>query len=126
MNDLKNANSQKGILCIEDDRDTCELLSLLFPDYKIAFAYTIADALKFFEVQRFDLILMDNWLPDGSGIELCQKIRAADPDVPIVFTSGVGQKSEIQKAMDAGAQTYLVKPYEPIKLQQIVKELLEK
>lgn len=117
--------SKASILCVEDDRDTCELLGVLFPDYDIVFAHTASEGLRLFESRRFDLCLLDNWLPDGSGIELCKKIRALDDGVPIVFASAAGFKADIQKALDAGAQEYLVKPYEPEKLRQIVKNLIE-
>ena len=128
MNDKAVARSagKAGILCVEDDRDTCELLSVLFPDYEVVFAHSAREGLRLFESRSFELCLLDNWLPDGSGIELCRKIRALDEHVPIVFASAAGFKSDIQAALDAGAHEYLVKPYEPEKLRKIVKKLLDK
>ena len=126
MNNSTTAPSDKAsILCVEDDRDTCELLGVLFPNYDIVFAHTVSEGFRLFESRHFDLCILDNWLPDGSGIELCSKIRALDKGVPIVFASGAGFKADIQKALDAGANEYLVKPYEPEKLRQIVKNLIE-
>lgn len=118
--------NRKHILCVEDNEDNCELIGLILPEHEIVFAHTIAEALQRFTEKHFDLCILDNWLPDGSGIELCRRIRQLNEAVPIVFVSGVGNKPEIQKALDAGAAHYLVKPYEPEKLRQIVKELLEK
>lgn len=118
------ASSKKRILCVEDDKDTCELLSLLFAEYEVVFASSIAEALSLLESEHFDLYVLDNWLPDGSGIEVCRKIHELKPEIPIIFTSAVGQKSEIKKALSAGAREYLVKPYEPEKLQKVVKELI--
>ena len=127
MNDSISEPSQKvRVLCVEDDKDTCELIGLLFPNYEVAFAHTVGEGITLFESRRFDLCVLDNWLPDGSGIELCRKIRVVNSTVPIVFASAVGYQAEIQQAFDAGAQEYLVKPYEPEKLQKIVKKLLEK
>ena len=127
MNNSTPAPSQQGsILCVEDDKDTCELLGVLFPNYDVVFAHTVGEGLRLFESRQFNLCLLDNWLPDGSGIELCKKIRALNQDIPIVFASAVGYKADIQKALDAGAQEYLVKPYEPEKLLKIVKNLIEK
>lgn len=126
MNNLTAASSNRAsILCVEDDKDTCELLSVLFPDYDVVFAHTASEGLRLFKSRKFDLCILDNWLPDGSGIELCKKIRALDENVQIVFASAAGFKSDIQKALDAGACEYLVKPYEPEKLRKIVKNLIE-
>ncbi|HEX8248109.1 MAG TPA: response regulator [Pyrinomonadaceae bacterium] len=115
---------KKRILCVEDDKDTCELLSILFSEYDVIFAGSLREAFSLLESEHFDLYVLDNWLPDGSGIEVCRKIHALKPDVPIIFTSAVGQRSEIKKALAAGAREYLVKPYEPEELQKIVKELI--
>lgn len=59
---------------------------------------------------QFDAYLMDNRLPDISGLELCEPIRAFDSDTPIVFYSGDGTQSNKDKAFLAGAQDYIVKP----------------
>lgn len=118
--------TEKMILCVEDDRDTCELLQILLTDWKTDFAHRLSDAFAMLENSRFDLYILDNWLPDGSGIDLCRRIRSIDEAAPIIFTSAVGNKSEIKKAKDAGAVEYLVKPYDPGNLQKIVKELLSK
>jgi DNA-binding response OmpR family regulator len=115
---------KKRILCVEDDKDTCELLGILFSEYEVVFADSLKQAFSLLASQHFDLYVLDNWLPDGSGIEVCQRIHALKPLIPIIFTSAVGQKSEIKKALAAGAREYLVKPYEPEDLQKIVKDLL--
>jgi DNA-binding response OmpR family regulator len=119
-------SEKKRILCVEDDKDTCELLNLLFSDYEVVFAHNLAEAFCLLEKQHFDLYVLDNWLPDGSGIDVCEKIHALKPEVPIIFTSAVGNKTEIKKALDAGAREYLIKPYEPENLQKIVKDLISK
>ena len=113
-----------SVLCVEDDKDTCELLSFLFPDYEVVFAHTMQEGLRAFESRKFDLCILDNWLPDGSGIDLCRKFRQIDSEMPIIFASAAGYKADIEKAARAGAQEYLVKPYEPETLRQIVKKLL--
>lgn len=126
MNNLSDSlSNKKTILCAEDDQDNCELLTFLLTDYDVIFAGSVKAAVELFETRPFDLVLLDNWLPDGSGVDLCRQLRALNPAVPIIFASGVGQKEEIRKALDAGAQAYLVKPYFPEDLQKIVKELLE-
>lgn len=117
---------KKRILAVEDDADSCELLEFILADYEIVFASGIDEALILFVNQDFQLCLLDNKLFDGIGTELCKEIRALNKSVPIVFASGVSSRNDIQKALDAGAQAYLVKPYFPEDLKKIVKELVEK
>jgi len=115
----------KRVLCVEDDRDTCEVLKFVMTDYEFTAVHSVGEAQKFIEEKNFDLYVLDNWLPDGSGIELCEDIRKSGSISPILFTSAIGQRQDIQLAMDAGADRYLVKPYEPEILLQTVKELLK-
>src|SRR5205823_2884129 len=78
--------------------------------YQVVITSTLADGLSLAKGVSFDLYLLDNWLPDGSGIELCRRIRVFDGSTPIVFYSGAAFQSDYNQAMDAGAQEYLVKP----------------
>lgn len=96
----------------------------MFRGYELKFAHSIAEAEPLIADQEFDLYILDNWLPDGSGVELCKKIRRAKPDTPIVFTSAVAFQKSVDEATAAGANRYLVKPIEPDQLKQVVKELL--
>lgn len=128
MTQVKKApvhSAAKRILCVEDDKDTCDYLSFLFRDYDFIFTNKKADAEKIVEEQEFNLFILDNWLPDGNGIELCRKIRGLNPDTPILFTSAVGLKNDIEAAAAAGANRYLLKPCDPDMLQKTVKELLD-
>lgn len=122
---MNSVIQKKRILSVEDDADSCELLEFVLADYEVVFASGIGEAVRLFQNGNFHLCLLDNWLSDGAGIELCLKIRILNEAVPIVFASGIGHKNDIQKALDAGAQAYLVKPYFPEELQKVVKELIE-
>jgi DNA-binding response OmpR family regulator len=123
-NDNNQPLSHKRVLCVEDDRDTCDVLRFVLTDYDFTAVDSVAAAQKLIHRDRFDLYVLDNWLPDGSGVELCQSIRELGINVPIVFTSAIAQSHEVEIAMRAGADRYLVKPYEPEHLVQTVKELL--
>ena len=114
----------KKVLCVEDDRDTCEVLHFVMTDYEFTAVHSVEEAKPLIESQSYDLYILDNWLPDGSGVDLCKKIREKHTRTPIIFTSAIGQLKEIDLAMEAGADRYLVKPYEPEALIKTVKELL--
>jgi two-component system, OmpR family, alkaline phosphatase synthesis response regulator PhoP len=75
--------------------------------------------------KRFDLYLIDSWLPDVSGITLCEQLRAFDQATPILFYSGAGSKRDIEQAFMLGAQGYLIKPVECERLVAEVSRLIE-
>jgi|SRR5678815_1913846 DNA-binding response OmpR family regulator len=107
------ANTPKGrILCTEDDEDTRELLvlSLKKAGYEVICTDSPEKALALIQAEKFDLCLMDNWMPGISGEDLCKKIRAFDSKTPILFYSGAAYQEDRDRAMNSGAQGYLVKP----------------
>lgn len=121
-------NQGRSILCVEDDIDTCELiaLSLGLSGYKVEAAHSVKDALWKAREEHYSLYSIDTNLPDGSGVELCRQIRAFDPTTPIIFYSAAAFPSQIEKAMRAGAQAYLVKPTDPAVLTKTIDCLLPK
>ena len=103
---------RKRILFVEDDEDTQELMLFLLGDYgyEVVIAASVSNALECAKSGGLALCILDHWFTESNGIELCEQIRAFDPDTPIVFYSGAGYKADIEKGLAAGAQAYLVKP----------------
>jgi CheY-like chemotaxis protein len=79
-------------------------------DYEAVSARTQAEALRLARSQSFDLFVMDQRFPDGTGVDLARKIRAFQPETPIVFFSGVARDPDREEALRSGAQAYLAKP----------------
>ena len=100
------------ILCVDDHEDTSEMLKLLLAqeDYEVVTAVTIEDALRLANSRDFDLYVLDKRLPDGSGIELCEKLGAATPDIPCMFYTGDAYEMHRREAIAAGADCYVTKP----------------
>jgi len=71
---------------------------------------TAVQALSSIETERFDLYVLDAWLPEIDGFELCRRMRAIDRHTPILFFSGAAHTADRKKGLDAGANAYLVKP----------------
>jgi len=105
--------TKQRILCVEDDEDTCTVLTLLLErsNYEVTIASSTDDALRFAQSGSFDLYILDNWFGDGSGIELCQRIRESDPHTPIIFYSAAAYEHDKQEGVEAGAQAYVAKPH---------------
>ena len=103
---------RKRILCIEDDEDTCLLLTelLSYAGYEVVSAQTAAEGVKLAQSNGFALYLLDNWLPDGSEVDACKLIRSFDSNTPIIFYSAAVYDLDRQQALEAGAQVYLGKP----------------
>lgn len=109
---LRPMTPKGRILCTEDDADTRELLALTLTiaGYEVTCTDNPDQALEHIRTGKFDLCLMDNWMPGISGEDLCVRIREFDKKTPILFYSGAAYESDKQRARDAGAQGYLVKP----------------
>ena len=103
--------TKSRILCIEDDMDTCELVTFVFTQsgYEIT-SCNQTDCLKILHEEKFLAIILDNYFDGLSGINICQDIRTVDPTTPIIFLSGEARQTEIDKAITAGADAYLIKP----------------
>lgn len=112
---------------MEDDADTREFISILLKteNYQVVLAANYSEALLLARVMRFDLYIMDNWMPGGSGIDLCKKLRGFDATTPIIFYSGAAYDSDKREAFACGAQVYLTKPVDNDTLIETVAHLLK-
>jgi DNA-binding response OmpR family regulator len=100
------------ILCVDDDEDSREMLTQLL---KLALIEaktvgTAVQALSSMQTERFDLYVIDAWLPKIDGFELCRRMRAIDRHTPILFFSGAAHTADRKKGLAAGANAYVVKP----------------
>lgn len=115
-----------AILCIDDDKDNCDLLTFLFEQegFEVQTCETIAEGLFQAKQRTFGAIILDNYLGKTNGPEICREIRWFDPVTPIIFYSGEARQTEIDKALAAGANAYLVKPNDFGKLTVTISELI--
>ena len=122
---LSKSNIQ--ILCVEDDEDTCELMTYILSqeDFDVSSADTVEKAFQLAKTEKFALYILDDWLPDGNGTDLCRKIKEFDKTAPVIFYSGAARAADIEAAMEAGADEYLVKPNGWDKLLETVHRLVE-
>lgn len=100
------------VLYADDNEDSCLMLSTMlgFSSIETTSANTIDEALRLAQAERFDLYLLDSRFPEGSGLELCRKLREYNSSIPIVFYSGEAYEADKAKGFTAGADAYLVKP----------------
>lgn len=119
---------KKRILCVENDHVSCEMLAnfLHILGYEVVSANKGADALRIARQESFDAYVLDNLLPDMSGIELCKQIRAIDEDTPIIFYSDAVGQADRQEAKSAGAQSYINKPGNKDELEEAIPKLFKR
>ena len=103
------------ILYIEDDLDTRELVAFVLSSNacQVVTSPDHDHALTLAKTERFDLYILDNWLPGISGTDLCKHLREFDSSTPILFYSGAAFETDRRHALSCGAQGYLIKPATP-------------
>jgi two-component system, chemotaxis family, chemotaxis protein CheY len=119
-----------GKILIVDDSDTIRDLVTFTLDVLGEFELTIAtdgvDGLAAFETGEYDLILSDIDMPRMDGLAMVRKIRETEKgkSIPIVMLTARETDSDKMKAKEAGADSYLVKPFEPEKLLETINKFL--
>lgn len=115
---------QKNILIIDDDKSILRILTRILQKqgYNTQTAETGREAEEEISKQYFDLALIDVKLPDTDGVDLLQRMQATKPNMIKIILTGFASMDNGIKALDAGADAYLVKPVEPTELLKILKE----
>lgn len=103
--------STARVLSVDDDEDAGEMLSLLLKTVQVdvTCVRSAAEAWPKINTEYFDMYLLDAWLPDVDGFELCRQIRASGSTTPILFYSGAAYDADKQRGMAAGATAYVTK-----------------
>ncbi|HWS22988.1 MAG TPA: response regulator [Anaerolineales bacterium] len=118
------------ILVAEDEQDIRNLIAftLQFAKHEPVIARDGAEALELARNGSFDLIFLDIRMPKITGYDVCRalKTESSTADTPIVFVSAKGQELEIEEGYQAGADHYILKPFEPMQVLQCVSDLLGK
>lgn len=116
------------ILVVEDDVQITKILNLnlKLSGFETESSSSIQDAWSKLSQSHFDMILLDIGLPDGSGLDLCQKIRESGNDVPIIFLSARTDEATVVKGIKNGADDYLRKPFGLEELKVRVNKFVKK
>lgn len=134
------------VLILEDDRDLSSGLTFALQQegYEVATAESIAEARRLARNRRFDLLLLDVMLGDGSGFDFCSEVRrpGADPgagatgsgrtgegtssDVPVIFLTAKDDEVDVVRGLEIGADDYVAKPFRLRELLSRVKARLRR
>lgn len=115
------------IMILEDDGDLAEgiCLSLESPELEFVRCRTVLEARGQLRQRRFDLLLLDISLPDGSGLEFCEEIRRSDR-VPVALLTARDMELDIVRGLECGADDYITKPFSLMVLRARIRALLRR
>lgn len=116
------------ILVVEDDRDEAEFLKVFLErhGFEVLVAREAGQAHSAFSMRQPDCVLLDLILPnDVSGFEVCERMKVANPAVPIIILSAIELEDARDLAERVGADEYVTKPYDPDELLKTIRETAE-
>ena len=104
----------RRVLVVDDERQILRALRVILSDagFEVVTAQTAQEALDAAALRAPDAAIVDLILPDGNGIDVCRSIREWS-QMPILVLSAVGEETEKIRALDAGADDYVTKPFAP-------------
>jgi two-component system, OmpR family, copper resistance phosphate regulon response regulator CusR len=116
------------ILLVEDEKKIADSLKkgLSEENYSVEVAYDGITGRKLFETLHFDLVILDINLPGMSGFALCKKIRNRNPGIPVVMLTALSATDDKIEGFDAGADDYIVKPFDFKELLVRIRALLKR
>lgn len=119
---------ERRILLVEDEQKIADTLKLGLTEdgYYVEVAYDGSIAWKVFQTQPFDLVVLDINLPGINGYELCKKIRNKNTHVPVIMLTALSALSDKIEGYDAGADDYIIKPFEFKELLMKIRVLLKR
>jgi len=120
----------RSVLVVEDDPVILRLLEVNFEleGFTVLLAHDGAEGIEVARAQLPDAVVTDIMMPHTSGLELLTALRG-DPDtkgIPIILLSAKAQTSDLKTGLEAGADDYITKPFEPLALVERVNALLSR
>ena len=123
------AEPRRKVLFADDEAEILELLKLTFEDderYEVLLARDGEQALAMCLAERPELVFLDIHMPKLDGVRVCERLRRdpATKETKVVMLTALPQDSEIDRAMAAGADDYMTKPFSPTQLRRKLLEAL--
>ncbi len=120
------------ILLLEDDISLIDGLefSLQKNDFTVETVRTVGEALKRLQsddlINQYDLLLLDITLPDGTGFEVCERVRKENSRIPVIFLTASDEEVNVIRGLDGGGDDYITKPFKLGELCSRIRALLRR
>lgn len=113
------------LLIVDDEQEICLLLRQLLKklDVEADIAHTISTGMETFSTYRYDVVFLDINLPDGSGLDLIPRLKAANPNVKIIVISAYTSKTEVKNAVNMGIYQFVGKPFSKNTISAIIQNI---
>lgn len=83
------------------------------------------DMLNKYQTEKPDLVTLDITMPEMDGLQAIKELRKIDPNAKVIMCSAMGQQAMVIEAIQGGAKDFIVKPFEPAKIRDSLKKVLE-
>ncbi len=115
-----------GVLVIDDEKDFTHLMSEILEkhNYRVSVSNEGLSAMEMIQKENFDVVLLDLIMPEVNGLQVLQKIKEKDADVPVVILTGDSRKNIVNHALELGAYDFLNKPVDWGRLEFVLKNAL--
>ncbi|HEX6869600.1 MAG TPA: response regulator transcription factor [Micromonosporaceae bacterium] len=116
------------VLVVDDDPTVSDVVRRYLErgGFEVTMAADGPQALSSVAARRPDLVVLDLMLPGLDGLEVCRRLRARDPDLPVVMLTALGEESDRVLGLSLGADDYLTKPFSPRELVLRVQSVLRR
>jgi DNA-binding NtrC family response regulator len=115
-----------NVLVVDDDIKICRIIHWMLSDeqYKVQTSQSVADALRAVEQKHFDAYVIDCILPDGSGLDVAERIRSKWGEAPIILISGYDPRVVASNAEKLRISEFLEKPFSRDTICETVKKAI--
>jgi DNA-binding NtrC family response regulator len=121
---LTKTRQAKKLLVVEDQGEMCLVLGLILSDRKLELNYVnnLLDADEYLQKNKPSVIILDNQLPDGFGVDFITYVKKKYPAIKIIMISGFGTARDI--ALENGADVFLEKPFSMDNVNEAIDQVL--
>lgn len=120
----------RKILVVDDDPTMVKLINvnLKLNNYSVVEATSGEQALEILEEQPLDLVVLDIMMPGVDGWEVLKRIRSAEDtqELPVILVTAKTQDSDVIRGWELGADEYVIKPFNPLLLVEVIKMVLDR
>jgi len=121
---MSDKSSGLKVLVVDDNRGTVEILTdlLTAQGWEVAGALSGTECLEKVQQENFDVVMLDIMMPDPNGFEVCQRLKAAHPRLPVVFLTALGEERYRRLGKIVAGDGYITKP---VRKDELVSTILK-